>query len=97
MLVALSATNSYEIVGIGAIDVTKACEFEWFGYIHGPKPYTCIGFRWAFISQTPADLDASRTQHHDSSRTRQSCSGAQQWPRESPTTYQEVVVIRRFV
>ena len=35
------------------MDVTKPYEFIWFGDIHGPKPYKFIGFRWAFISQTP--------------------------------------------
>ncbi len=32
---------------------TKPYEFLWLGDMHGPKPYTCIGFPWAFISQTP--------------------------------------------
>ncbi len=34
------------------MDVTKPYEFMRFGDVYGPKPYTCIGFRWAFISQT---------------------------------------------
>jgi hypothetical protein len=35
------------------MDVTKLYEFIWFGDIHGPKPNEFIGFRCAFMSQTP--------------------------------------------
>jgi hypothetical protein len=35
------------------MDVTKPYKFIWFGDVHGPNPYKFIGFRWAFISQTP--------------------------------------------
>ncbi len=35
------------------MDVTKPYKFIWLGDIHGPKTYQFIGFRWAFISQTP--------------------------------------------
>jgi hypothetical protein len=41
------------LYGFGAIDVTKPYEFMWFGDLHGSKPYKSIGFRGAFISQTP--------------------------------------------
>ncbi len=44
------------LYGFGAMDVTKPHEFTWFGDTHGPKPYKCIGLRWAFISQTPVVL-----------------------------------------
>ncbi len=40
-------------IGFGAMDVTESCEFIWFGDIHGTKPYKFMGFRWAFVSQTP--------------------------------------------
>jgi hypothetical protein len=39
------------------MDVTKPCKFIWFGDIHDPKPYKSIGFRWAFILQTPVVQD----------------------------------------
>ncbi len=35
------------------MDVTKPYRFIWLGVVHSPKPYKFIGFRWAFISQTP--------------------------------------------
>ncbi len=38
----------------GSTDVTKPCKFAWLGDIYGPEPYKLIGFRLAFISQTPA-------------------------------------------
>ncbi len=33
--------------------VTKPSELLWLGDLNGPKPYKFIGFRWAFMSQTP--------------------------------------------
>ncbi len=36
-----------------ALQVTKPCKFVLFGDIYGPKSYKFIGFRWAFVSQTP--------------------------------------------
>ncbi len=46
-------SKPYEFIGSGATAVTKPYKFIWFGAIHGPKPYEFMGFRWAFISQTP--------------------------------------------
>ncbi len=43
--------------GLGAMYVTKPSNFTWFGDINGPKPYEFIGFRWAFISQTPVSQE----------------------------------------
>jgi hypothetical protein len=42
----------YQCIRFGALDVTKPCKFIWFGGIHCPKTYKCIGLRWIFISQT---------------------------------------------
>ncbi len=40
-------------MGCGAMGVTKPFKFIRFGDIHGPKRSKFIGYRWAFISQTP--------------------------------------------
>ncbi len=40
-------------MGFGAMDASKPYKIIWFGDIHGPKTYKFIGFRCAFISQTP--------------------------------------------
>ncbi len=40
-------------IGYGAMDVTKLYKSIGFGGTHGPKPYKCIGIRWAVISQKP--------------------------------------------
>ncbi len=44
--------------------VTKPYKVIWFGDIHGPKPYKFVGFRWAFISQTPVESLPSRWSGH---------------------------------
>ncbi len=46
-------SSPYEFIGLGAMDFTKTNKFKLVGDIHGLKPYKFIGFRWAFISQTP--------------------------------------------
>ncbi len=46
------------------MDVTNQYNFTWFGDIHGPKPYKFIGFRWAFISQTPVAGGAAWQRPH---------------------------------
>ncbi len=45
-------SESFEFLGLGAVDFTKPYEFIWPGDIHGPKPCKFRGFRWAFMSQT---------------------------------------------
>ncbi len=47
------------------MDVTNPYEFRWCGDIHGAKPYKIIGFRWAFISQTPVGLLRVRPEARD--------------------------------
>ncbi len=46
-------SKPYGFQGSGVMDVTKPYKFIWFGDILCPKAYRSIGFRWAFISQTP--------------------------------------------
>ncbi len=35
------------------MDVTETFRFEWFGDIHGPKPYKFTGSRTKIVSHTP--------------------------------------------
>ncbi len=53
-------SKPYEFLGLGAVDGVNPYKFILFGDIHGPKAYENIGFRWAFISQTPV-LNRKRT------------------------------------